>query len=809
MQKLVWKNSIGDEIDLTSGNYGITEWEGFSNTSLNIQNQQVPFQDGGVFLDALMEQRELSVTLAINDKGNLETRYRLRRELIHALNPKLGEGYLIYTNDFISKRIKCVAQIPLFETHNSNDSGTPKASLAWTACEPYWEDLEETEIEMQNGTVVNIENNGDVETSVVFETANGINNFSLINQTTKKQINIVDSVSYPVKIDTGIGNKSAVSENEKFKYFLGGKFRSCAYGNGITVIVGVDCLCIDRLGNKIKILEGEAEIYTVAYGNNRFVACGSEYDSYVSYDGINWTKYADSTSWSFEKLKFYKGLFIGIHEGSPDVKISTDGISWTYKVVKEGGYNVNVNDVLYVNEKWYFLTSGSVLQCTNENFANCATFFFAPSGFQIPLRSFAYGNGTFVMCGYETNYNHILATSDNGTTFTDTVNADLHAIISCVFFEGKFFCTGIYGSSLKSNNNGVTWESVTLTTDLINLWCYVIGSKVCVLSEDGMFLISQDLEEWETVFSTSISQVMDMIKKENIFIAIGNTIIKCTDISHNFWTIKWVSQNNNIFLYSIAYGNGIFVAVGQGGLILRSNDNGENWSEVTSGVSVKLNKVIYSEEKELFCVVGNSGTILTSSDGINWSQRTSGISVTIDSIAYGNGLFIASAGSHSIKSIDLINWESVGQSLNYIVFGNNVFLAKGNSVILKSKNGIDWQYFPTVNGILKFANNLFYYIDSSYFSHKVYSSYNGESWEEVENNVTTIQGLYGKDGITFLFGNNGEIEIAEKTENNIIDKLSSNSDMTLSLQAGQNKIQFIDGSENSAVLKYRQKYIGV
>ena len=145
MQKLVWQNSNGDVIDLTSGNYNITNWEGFSNADLNIQSQQVPFQDGGVFLDALIEQRELSVTLAMQDNGNLEERYRMRRELIHALNPKLGEGYLIYTNDFISKRIKCVAQIPLFPTHNSNDSGTPKASLAWTACEPYWEDLEETE----------------------------------------------------------------------------------------------------------------------------------------------------------------------------------------------------------------------------------------------------------------------------------------------------------------------------------------------------------------------------------------------------------------------------------------------------------------------------------------------------------------------------------------------------------------------------------------------------------------------------------------------------------------------------------------
>jgi hypothetical protein len=106
MQKLVWQNANGLEIDLTNGNYGITEWQGFSNTSLTIQQQQVPFQDGGVFLDALIGQRELTVTLAIQDNNNLETRYEKRRELISALNPKLGEGYLIYTNDFISKRIK-------------------------------------------------------------------------------------------------------------------------------------------------------------------------------------------------------------------------------------------------------------------------------------------------------------------------------------------------------------------------------------------------------------------------------------------------------------------------------------------------------------------------------------------------------------------------------------------------------------------------------------------------------------------------------------------------------------------------------
>ena len=164
MQKLVWQNANGVELDLTSGNYGITEWEGFSNTGLNIQTQTVPFQDGGVFLDALIEQRELTVTLAIQDNNNLELRYQQRRELISALNPKLGEGYLIYTNDFISKRIKCIPQIPIFETHNSDTAGTPKASLSWVACEPYWEDLEETSVTFKDVQV--LENNGDVPVQI-------------------------------------------------------------------------------------------------------------------------------------------------------------------------------------------------------------------------------------------------------------------------------------------------------------------------------------------------------------------------------------------------------------------------------------------------------------------------------------------------------------------------------------------------------------------------------------------------------------------------------------------------------------------
>ena len=218
MQKLVWQNANGIELDLTSGNFGITEWEGFSNTGLNIQTQTVPFQDGGVFLDALMEPRELSVTLAIQDNNNLELRYQQRRELISALNPKLGEGYLIYTNDFISKRIKCVPQIPLFENHNSNDSGTPKASLTWIACEPCWEDLEETIVGLQEGKSVIVRNKGDCAVGVKIALSYSLGGDEQLkteiveNVSTRKKIKIQSESSLPelVIISTETGNKTVI-----------------------------------------------------------------------------------------------------------------------------------------------------------------------------------------------------------------------------------------------------------------------------------------------------------------------------------------------------------------------------------------------------------------------------------------------------------------------------------------------------------------------------------------------------------------------------------------------------------------------
>ena len=86
------------------------------------------------------------------------------------------------------------------------------------------------------------------------------------------------------------------------------------------------------------------------------------------------------------------------------------------------------------------------------------------------------------------------------------------------------------------------------------------------------------------------------------------------------------------YLYGVAYGNSTFVAVGQSGTILTSTD-GETWESQTSGTSNYLYGVAYGNST--FVAVGLSGTILTSTNGTSWTTRTSGTTNALYGVTFG------------------------------------------------------------------------------------------------------------------------------------------------------------------------------
>jgi hypothetical protein len=136
----------------------------------------------------------------------------------------------------------------------------------------------------------------------------------------------------------------------------------------------------------------------------------------------------------------------------------------------------------------------------------------------------------------------------------------------------------------------------------------------------------------------------------------------------------------------VAYGGGIFAAVGSGGVIVTS-PTGSTWTARTSGTTSTLNSVAYGNGT--FVAVGDAGTVLTSSTGTTWT-KVSGLAVPFIGITYGNNLFVAvGAGGAVYSSSSGSSWTQESSitvnNLRGIAYFAGEYIAVGdNGTILQT-----------------------------------------------------------------------------------------------------------------------------
>ena len=865
MQKLRFINGNGVEINFTSGRYGVTEWSGFSNSDLNIQSQQVPFQDGAVFLDALYNPRELSITLAINDENDLEKRYELKRELISVMNAKLGEGYLYYKNDFLEKRIKVIPQLPIFENKNSNDAGTLKASLSWTAPEVYWEDVEETKVNLEKNIIINAENKGDFKAQLQVRALQTDDDFTeLQNIATNEKIKILSSDK--MLISTELGNKKIQSLNLSFN--LNDLYIQKYAFNGAILLASVqnEVYLSNDFINFSKCYTTDYKILDVFYNSedNKF--------------------YLVSYKYNYSQLK----LYIYIHT-------TVDGATFE---TQEYIYS----DVAYtLFDNAYFYKDSSVFKLFLQNYLGYFSVMNKTDTWSRPS-SYWFENyyGCQVIIHRGEHLIYVTTTTDTTKIYEDstlklTLNFKLNLNSDFINLDETFDKFYLFDKTSKilyeisisdTYTTSQTWNSFEQASI-----CYADNfNKVLLVSANKIYYL--DSSNWVEIELPTDSNIKGIITfKDNVFYTTGNKIIKidvnyeCTAYNflyepvfinldntclrngdnYTFDGTLWIYKENNflkVIKFIVDYDSYCLGVTTENYLYRITSEGYYKISELTSCDNFFINEL---NKREMCIIAGNQ--LGVSSDGITWSYYalpvpTGDYSIDSQNIAFNSKekyyVITSSRIAHSdttvYKSYDLRSWSTVGTlqhqvsaviyDLNkndfYLIFYysfysrlayyylsdlNNYHMTPGESD-LKS-----FAVSPTGLIVLGQTNEISYKLKTGDFVRKQFPDlgYSQVVWVDflqafiLTGFLTSIYQVYiSYDAENWILLNNlnlGKLKVANnlytiislnytgilKQDDNLISKLTSDSSMTLGLDIGNNYIL----SNFQGYLTYRQKYIGV
>ena len=738
MQKLKFVNANGIELDLTSGHYGITKWNGFSNANLNLQTQQVPYQDGSVFIDGLLNNRELSVTLSINDNNNLAKRYELRNELIRTLNPKLGEGYLYYKNDYLERRIKVIPQLPVIDNKNSNESGAVKASLSWTACGVFWEDVEETSVNINMGERVNIENKGDVPISPKITFTGSALNPVLRNLNNKTKISIKGLLNNSV-LELAKGKKTFLKT--KYGFTNNNNYNNFEENEDFQLLFSTNCI------SKTEDFENFETVYIMP---NETVICSGYGRGLFFYGGDNLKKSSDGETWEtiadkpagtvraiyYDKIDdvFYFGIYTKLY--------STSDLSTFTEI---GSIGASFNAITRHN---------SLIVCVGQG-GNCykydgTNFTAITTGVTSNIYNVASDGTNLVIVGANGLFRY--STDDGETWVNEDTTANIYGICYSNTY-GLFFACGdiIVGKGLPDN---MVWEELESEArsvckesklfgqiELLGVGMAIFNGsfeKLCNYPYDaicsvyfkgkyiaagafGHIYTADDFTWWEE--SSASGTISNNIKFAEIaddtayFFTTEGDIISTTD-GVNF-KFKSYSEKNG----SLKYFNGYYYTLEDNEVYRFDLEHINDMTLIytASSVSFDYNKLILICNNKLIIAGDNGVIVFNGSDWVEYSTSTLG---SVETVVYYNNKYylLIVEGSDKYKVYETTDFENFTEILSeyntetsmiYGIFvANNEFFFE---VILLNE---DLQYFNSIlyRGIdnptsVRTLTGLFYYVD--------------------------------------------------------------------------------------------------
>jgi len=327
-----------------------------------------------------------------------------------------------------------------------------------------------------------------------------------------------------------------------------------------------------------------------------------------------------------------------------------------------------------------------------------------------------------------------LVKSTNGTTWTDISSSltSCEQVLICRDDDETYVAVGQGATPILYSYDGVYWVDASCNGLFTKVNGVAYGNGVYVAVGEGANTIaySYDAVQWvglgSSIFSSGGNSVIyangvwvgcggssntlahssDGINwtglGNTIFTSNGNSLIYAKDtyvclgegtsdsLAYSSDGISWIGIGNSLLTsgFSVDYGNGRFIAGGQGNHTLIYSLDGVNWTAYTTSLfTTECRSVGYAGTTWYICGDTQGATVYISEDGIVWNLQ-SGIDFHLTSVDYRYLHSVRFPAKHMVAlgddSSHTISWSSNGTTWNDVSGSGDMFL-EGNVACYNGK----------------------------------------------------------------------------------------------------------------------------
>ena len=343
----------------------------------------------------------------------------------------------------------------------------------------------------------------------------------------------------------------------------------------------------------------------ITFGDNTFVAVGNTGAIRTSSDnGSSWDNGTSGTTYYFNEVTYGDSTFIAVGESGKIITSSDNGSSWDNST--QAITTAQLTGVAFGDDVGMAVASTDILRSRNDNGSN-----WVQSNSMDDVYDVVFGNRTA---------SGEVATCGTITHGGDHDNGDYPSVA----LRGGSG-SGAQATVIVSGDN-VT--SVSITDGGTGL--YQIGD---VLTIDNATIGGDD---------NATCRVATVTVTSKVFVGVGDDGKVCYSTNYKDNTETWSCPQEIVDdkqLYGITYGNNKFIAVGESGTVIRS-DNGTIWTENLSGnsnTSANLYSIVFGNDR--FVAVGRYAVIVSTDNGDSFTLTED--KYIFEDISFGNGVFVA------------------------------------------------------------------------------------------------------------------------------------------------------------------------